>query len=326
MATAEMPMMTESSVQMPDEPLYDISSLGDNLVLKHRKAVEFDEKTAEHVLELVEFVGDRPTNEPHVIFLARQMEGGTFRWEQVNIISCFFQGREYRMNGRHTAWARLHATLPKGTRTPVMWLKYEAKTEQDMRQLYATIDRGKARSMGNVVISYLVDRPELPGCSKSTLRILAQGLALWLWDERDRRTLHTGDDRAYLLLTDHNKTAQLVSGFIKHGDACDKRHLLRAATVAAMFATFGKAPNIAKEFWPCVRDGLSVGDKADARYTLRNWLLTSSVAKSSLQHEVRSVTAEEMYRGCIYAWNAYRSNKPLKSIRVNVNDDRPEAK
>jgi hypothetical protein len=315
------------TIEMPKERVYDISSLGEGLALKMRKAHELTNRNAEAFLELADFPGDRKLQEPHVVFLARQMTAGTFRWEQVSLITCFWEGTEYRMNGQHTAWARLTSKLPDSHRTPVQLLKYEAKTEQDMRQLYASIDRGKPRNMGNVVISYLAGREEFPDYTKSLLKKLCQGLALWKWESDEQRSLHTGDERAYLMLTEHHKLALSVGNFLKTSETADSKHMNRAPSTAAMFATFHKAPQIAAEFWRVVRDGVGIDRKEDPRHALRNYLMTTALAATSRAGpDVRIVTQEEMYRGCLLAWNQYRANKPLRQIRSHKIDSRPEVR
>lgn len=312
---------------MPDEPIYDISQLGEGIRLRKREVVEFTQVFAENFLEYAEFVGDRPLQEPHVVFLARQMEGGTFRWEFVNLIVCGLEGVIYRLNGQHCAWARIEANLPRGTRCPVALMHYEAKSEQDMRQLYATIDRGKARNMGNVVVSYLSGRTEFPDYSKALLRTLAEGVALWKWEQSETRALHTGDERSYLLLTDHHKVALNVGQFIRDSDPKDFKHLKRMPVVAAMFATFDKAPDIAKRFWAVVRDGVGVQEKGDPRHALRNYLFqTALAAKAQSSPDVRVVRQEEMLRGCLQAWNAHRAGKQLKTVHPHKLDARPEVR
>ncbi len=309
------------SVEMPDEPIFDVASMGGGLRLKMRKTVELTPEFAEKFLEFVEFPGDRPLMESHVVFLTRQMESGTFRWEQVNFATCTCEGREYRMNGQHCAWARITANLPSGTRTPVQSLKYEADTYNDMRQLYATIDRGKARNMGNIVISYLADRAEFPNFRKVHLRMLAEGLALWKWESSAVRKLHTGDERSFLMLNYHYDVTLKVGEFIRHSETADFKHLKRSPVVAAMFATYNVNPKAALEFWAVVRDGIGVEDKTDPRHTLRNLLLTATVSWGYKTTE-ESLGGSVMYNACILAWNYFRGGKKLPKINLTKLDTR----
>jgi hypothetical protein len=307
-----------------------LRELGEGLALKDRKTVELKEEFANSFLEYAEFSSgdekiDRKLMMNWVEYLARQMESGSFRWEQVNLITCSFEGRVYRMNGQHTCWARINAELPKGTRTPVQWLRYEAQTFDDMRMLYATIDRGKARGMQTVVTSYLSGREEFPDFKKGLLARLAEGLSLWLWENQNVRTLHTGDERAYLLLKDHHKAAVAIGQFFQDSTPKSVKHLYRASCIGAMFGTFSKFPHVAKEFWTAVRDGEML-QKKDPRFTLREYLLTSKVSKTNINAELRVVSSEEAYRACLIAWNAHRQGRQLQMLAPGRLNERPEIK
>lgn len=326
MSTTEL----TSQVQMPNEPIYDIASLGEGLTLKKRQTIELTPDFANSFLEHLEFTGERHLMENHVVFLARQMESASFRWELVTLATCWLEGKQYRINGQHTCWARIYAErLSKKARCPVQWLQYEAKTEQDLRQLYATFDRGKARNMGNVVVSYLSGRHELPDFTNAQLRRLAEGMAFWVWPSPEKRKLHTGDERACLLLTEYNTLAMRVGAFFKEANVgTDAKHINRMPCVAAMFATFSKAPQIALDFWRVTRDGVGVPNKDDARYRLRNYLMTTVLASSKGPGtpDLKVESQENMYRACLLAWNSFRTGKSVKLLRPSSTEDRPEVK
>ncbi len=329
-ATAVEPVNnTDPGFIKPDEPLHEIIQLSDNLSMRHRKTVELDTAYAEQHLMLPNFVGDRKVEENHVMFLARQMDGGTFRWEQVQLIVCVCDGKTYAMNGRHTCWARTYADTKKikekyRNRTPVQLLTYDAKTDADMRQLYATIDRGKPRNRGNVVVSYLAGREEFPDYNSSLLRNIASGISFWLWEDAQRRKVHTADEVSYLMLTTHHKMAMSVGAFMRTWNAKDHKHMMRQPVTAALCATFAKAPQISLDFWKAVLDGINLSDKKDACYVLRNYLMTSQLSLAGAN--VRRITSEVMYRGCLQAWNSYRQGKPLVSFRPQTLDKRPEVR
>lgn len=331
--------MSESTIRLPDMPteeVMDLASMGEGLVLKNRKTVELDTKFAANFLDYPEFVVndekvDRNRSDDHVIYLARAMQSGGFLWEQVNLVLCHLEGnsKPTRLNGQHTAWARLVAEeqgLDPKTRCPVQLLQYQAETVEDMRRLYASLDRGRPRSTNVVINSYLAGTEDFPDTAKPILRLLSQGLGSWLWPEAHIRKLHGGDDRAYLLLKDHHKVALAVAGFLKGAAPRDQMHLTRAPVVAAMFETFNKAPQIAYEFWRDVRDGLGINDKEDPRRTLRDWLMTNNLSKSRSNGDIKVVISEAMYRACIYRWNDYRSNKKSKNVKIDLTLQRPTAK
>lgn len=318
----EVESSRQFSTEMPREPVLDIGSLGTGLELKQRKALDLTYAEAVKILEYPQFEGDRPLNDKHVIFLTRQMKAGMFRWEQVQIIVCRYDGKDYRMNGQHTCWARLN--MPeKNYPAPAQLLRYEAASEHDMRQLYASIDRNKARSSGNVVVSYLAGRQEFIQFNKRILRALAEALAFWKWDLESQRLLHTPDDRAYLMLTDHYQLTTKVGNFINSSKSADIKHLHRRPVIAAMYATFDKAPEIAAQFWKAVALGEMLA-KDDPRMQLRNKLLSSTIAAGgrAVTSDVTTTSSEEMFRWCILAWNAHRQGKPLKLFKVYLDTPR----
>ena len=101
----------------------------------------------------------------------------------------------------------------------------------------------------------------------------------------------------------------------------------RVSVAAAVYATMSKSPKIAGEFWEKVKDGLGMESNKDPRYQLREFLVTSAVrAQSGTTGGKRAVTAEDAYRVCIVAWNAYRSGKELQYFKPAAYKERPTAK
>lgn len=302
----------------------DVTDLGEGLKLACRLSVELDHELATNILNMVEFSSDRPLDNNHVMRLLTAMKRGTFLAEQVQIVTCKFAGKDYRMNGQHTCWARLE--MDEDLKCPIQHLKYAAKTENDMRRLYASIDRMKARSTGNIVCSYLFDTAEWKAFSKRTLVKVAEALAFWVWESDHQRTMHDGDDRSYLLQTTYFALGQHVAKFLEASKGIAGQHVRRRPVVAAMLATFQKAPQIATEFWSAVRDGTGFGSKNDPRLVLRNGLVTSSISTGKgATAEKKSVSAEEIYRWCIHAWNAFRRDDVMKFLKAPMSSDRPKA-
>ena len=304
------------------EPM-EVASLGSGLKLTKRVTVEMDHEFCKWLLELTAFDPDRPLDENHVKHLNNAMKRGTFMPEQVMIITCSLDGTEYRMNGQHTAWARWD--MPHDYRCPIQHLRYKAETENDMRRLYASIDRLKPRTTGNIIVSYLFGTPEWKGTSRAVLRKMAEGMSFWKWSGKHEQHLHDADDRAFLLMTDHYDLARKVAAFLEASAGKDGRHVQRRPVVAAMFATFSKSANAATEFWSAVRDGVGFGDKHDPRLVLRNGLLSASIAVGAgAAAEKKSVSSEEMFRWSIQAWNAWRNEQPLKLLKAMLSADRPK--
>jgi hypothetical protein len=184
----------------------------------------------------------------------------------------------------------------------------------------------KARSTGNIVCSYLYDTPEWKGHSKSTLVKLAEALAFWLWEDETSRGKRDGDDRAVLLQTTYYNLGQKVGQFLEQSKGVSAQHIRRRPVISAMLATFQKSAPVAVEFWSAVRDGTGFGSKNDPRLVLRNMLTTSAICQGrGASDDKKSVSAEEVYRWCIYAWNASRRGDQVKQIKVVMNADRPKA-
>lgn len=331
MSTERAPL----TIEYPEEHVYPISELGEGLALRNRRTVELSPAFAATLLEYAEFyVGDakvdRHLDERHVIYLTREMLGGSFLWEQVNLVICTLEGQDYRLNGQHTAWARLYADeqgLPKDTRCPVQVLKYQAKSLDDMRRLYASLDAAKPRSEMDKISALLSGTDGFIGYQKSHLTLLAHAVSVWQWELMNTRSLHKASERAYLLLKDYHKVAQAVGAFIRESRPSEFKHLKRAPVIAAVMATMDKAPHVALEFWRTVRDGIGLENKEDPRHSLRNYLMTTTLASSSSTNcDNKKVSGEEMYRASIHGWNAFRDKRPLKQVRVNLSDKRPQAK
>ena len=288
--------------------------------------MEFTREEAEKLLDLEEFVGDRPLKSRHVDDLIKAMERGTFHPELVSLIVCKHDGKTYRMNGQHTAWARLY--MPdKGYECSVTMLEYTAKSMEDMRTLYASIDRSSPRTRANVITSYLAGTEEFDEVKSSTLRVVPMGFAMWMWKTKHERRMHDGDDVAYLIKTDHYDLARKVCAFLDKHSSRDYKHLMRAPVVGAMFATFNKAPQIALDFWGPVATGTGIDKVGDPRLKLRNELQRVAVdsGQGSLSHK-KIVSQEYMFRQCVAAWNAFRDGRSLQLLKAAEKGNRPGVK
>lgn len=315
----------EDTTQTTEHEILDVTSLGEGVRLTSTDSVELTKEYATEILELADFPGERPLRQRHVDRMLDAMRRGTFRWEWVSLITCRCKesvgdkpaGTLFRMNGQHTCWARID--LDSRARAPVKMLRYTAQTEQDVRQLYASIDRGAARTKAHVIGSYLIDTDEFTGIKKKTLSVVAAGMARWLWESKDQRMRYDGDDIAFLMLTEHLVVCQTVCKFMNILRENDHRHLFRAPVAAAMLAMFSKVPTKAAEFWQTVADGTGFERQDDARLRLRNYLMTTGVDVGRGSKMDHTVDQETMYRACLTCWNAWRKDRTLRVIR-NANE------
>ena len=311
--------------EVSNEGVYEVASISDGLILRKRRKLKFTHEEAYKLLDLDDFDGDRKLKQNHVDRLVRAMLRGTFHSEWVTLIICTLNGTVFRMNGQHTAWARLE--MPKTWKCDVEMLEYDAKSEQDMRMLYASIDRASPRTKANVIESYLAGSEEFKDVKARSLRVVSQGFAQWFWATNNERNKHDGDDIAYLLKTDYYDLTIKVLAFLDKLSPVEHKHVFRAPVVAAMLATFNKAPQIALEFWTPVADGVGLEKRGDPRLKLRTWLLQTAVGYGrGGSSDKEKVTQELMFRQSVGCWNAFRQGRTLQYLRANERGKRTAVK
>ncbi|TSC78026.1 MAG: hypothetical protein G01um101424_160 [Parcubacteria group bacterium Gr01-1014_24] len=309
----------------PRPAVLNVTGLGDGLKLVATRKLNFTREEAEKLLGHEEFVGDRTLKNRHVDYLIQAMERSTFHPEWVSLVVCKHDGKTYRMNGQHCAWARSY--MPRGYECAVTMLEYTAKSMEDMRTLYSSIDRSSPRTRANVITSYLAGTTEFEGVKSNTLRVVPMGFAMWLWKTKHERRVHDGDDVAYLIKTEHYDLARKVAAFLDRHSSKDYKHLLRSAVVGAMFATFNKAPQVALEFWGPIATGTGIEKVGDPRLRLRNELQRVAVDSGQGSHsDKRRVSQELMFRECITAWNAFRDGRLLQVLKAVEKGNRPGVK
>lgn len=287
---------------------------------------------AARLLNLAEVPGDRPLRDSHVNALIGHMFAGRFRYEQVNlaVARCVENNVEYRVNGQHTCWAVLYTPEEFG-HEKVNLLSYECDTLDDVRALYATIDRGAVRTKRNVIAALLTDTEQFKDTPVRLMGSLMSGLAQWLWESVHERAKRTGDDLVALARDKHADIVERVREYaVQSGSFSASPFLDRSPVYAAMFDTFSVAPQRAAEFWSSVRDGTNMPLTTDPRLVLRNALskarLMLSASAKTRQAGGRTTGQEEMFRWCIITWNAWRRGEEVKLLRVNLASKRPKAK
>lgn len=316
-----------------------VQDLGKSLSLIEDRKINFTRKKAEELLRLPEFIVgesevDRTLRDAHVTYLLGAMQRGTFHPEWVQIITCVLdeknggnaKGTEYRMNGQHTAWARIY--MDEGWECPVRWMVYRAATLADMRRLYASIDRGAARNFGNVINSYLAGTNQFKGIGQDRLKRLVSGYSFWKLGSTARNAASklVPDDIAYLIQTEDTELTGIVASFsTTFKTQAHKAMFMRSPVIAALYETFGALKLKGVEFWEPVRDGTGLSSKNDPRLRLRNLLMTSGV-EERVGSRKRNVDPEEMYRICVHAWNAWRRGDELSNLRGPTDSKRPKAR
>lgn len=314
------------------DDLLDVTSLGKGLVVESERKVDFTRELATRLLEMPELPGERALRNKHVTTLIAHMKRGTFLPERVDLITCLCDenGIDHRINGQHCCWAILE--MPEDYECPgkVSLVKYRAKTMEDMRRLYASIDRNAPRTKSHVVNAHLAGTEQFRDLPPSLISLVAEGYAFHRWAQKHERTKRDGDDVAFMMQGEDAQLVNTVVNYLNTFSITSIPWMRRAPVVGGMFTTFSKAVKDSAQFWDSVRDGTGFDQKHDPRLKLRNSLMTCKVSSVGGNQRgdrgAKSVSSEEIIRWIIHAWNAWRKNEPLTVLRAMLKADRPKAK
>lgn len=319
----------DAAIMASEPATVEVTSLGGGIEVLSDRRVRLTPKFISAFLALKEFANERKLTSKWVAHLRRTMKQGTFRPEIVTLVSAFCAERrsdgEFRMNGQHCVWAvsELYQLDPNVDTVEVRHIRYQCKTDYDLRQLYASIDRGKSRTSTHVALSYLGDTPELAGFRDGIVRYLVGGLGMFLWEgEQGRR--RDMDERCYLLLSEYLDLGRKVGQFMKAHGGRDEYRFYRIGVVGAMFATFNRAVSDSKEFWEAVVTGINL-TRSSPMLKLRNFLVRISSTTIPMSERLRA-TDENIYRACLLAWNAYRDDRTLEQLKPTMTTSRPVVK
>lgn len=322
MATAELPFTTkplrqEAVDKIVGGELEDVTSLGKGITVLKDETVLLDEKFADKFLELTPFESERNLDSNWVGYLDKAMQRGTFRPEQVSLTTavCPELGDSIiRMNGQHTC----HAARQSGKKFKVRRVHYRCATVYDLRQLYASLDRGKSRTAGHVAISYL-DGSDIGKFGRYITPMLLNGMTAFAYPAEPRRG--DVDERCYRLLDEFKPLAMKVGRFLQSHQEHDARRYYRKASVGAMFATFKKNAKAAEAFWTQVVTGVGIGKKSPV-LQLQSYLLRLRNPTGRQRDRLRAPD-EEIYRACLLAWNAWRDGRTLPALKPGSLKERP---
>ena len=275
--------------------------------------VTLDTKRAAEYIDLPIFPGEREVVDSHVQFLYDEMLKGTFNHLLVVLSTAVLNGVTYKINGQHTCWAVVYmAGKKKDYSLQVREIRYRVANEEQLKLLYATYDRLKARSDTHVSKVFLIGTKAAEGVANKLLSKLTGGFKFWFIDSDEARRRISPEQMAALIQREHtqlfNTVGQFTSKYLSNVIAT------RQPVLAAMLATFDKVPTKAPEFWTAVIEGLGLTTKTDPRYVLRESLMkvstkVSKYTASNSKREKRYMTNEEMYRICISAFNKWRKGE-----------------
>jgi hypothetical protein len=225
----------------------------------------------------------------------------TFHWS-----TAVLGDKRLRINGQHSSkmLCDLNGEFPAGLKAHHD--EYRVDNEEDLVLLYRQLDARKSgRSSKDIAWAYQGLVSELHDVPKATAKLAIDAVA---WHQRvvTREPTPTGDD-VYGMFNE-----RVLHPFIKwigelfHPSKTGE--LKNKGIFGAMYATFIANDPEARKFWHDVAiAGVPYEDDAPST-VLDEWLKKNDEA-------VKSLEVAQLYQGCVYAWNAFRDGKAIKSVK-----------
>lgn len=218
--------------------------------------------------------------------------------------------KEYRANGQHSSavLSELNGNFPQGLK--VHMDTYQVDNKEDLATLFRQFDARKSgRTPADVAGAFQGLYEELNGVPRPSAKIAVEGIA-WFQKHVEGVSSLSGDDIYQLF------GASIHYPFIQWvGDIFSVKtpELRRVTIVAAMYATFSKNEEEARKFWREVsRGGVEFEDQHPTT-VLDNFLKAIIDGERKLE-----LKPGNFYQACIYAWNAFREEKTISSIKYDV--------
>ena len=252
---------------------------------------------------------ERKVRQPHVDFLRRQMKMKTFNWDNVIIATALFEGKEYALNGQHTSWSVILNNKAGGN---VRYIRYKVRNKDEMAALYQTYDPYSSTRTNRHLTRMAVSGVTGFETIWASLRHVAANACLW-WQlpVRQDRISMTPPEKATIAEA-HAKTVAGAMAIVQR-HCNDFTPSKRTSVVAAIMATYDKAPKKAEEFWDFVLSGLNLPKKTDPVFKLRKFL-NETIIDGATRSGKKPVTTEDAYCTCIACWNKWRKGEEMRSM------------
>lgn len=278
---------------------------------KESKAIPLTLEVAQDFRDMKPSPTERELSERRVSVLKDKAEHGklvTFQWAVA-----ILRGERLRMNGQHSSnmLCQLEGNFPEG-----LWAhidEYEVEDSDGLADLFRQFDdRRSARSAKDVCGAYQMLHGNLHDVPRPIAKLAIDGIA---WFDRQVRRLKIAQDNQYELF---NTARETVHPFVLWmGELHDVKtpELRKSPVSGAMWTTFQTSENKAKVFWHSVARGGEEYQDDDPK-TVLDRFLKSLVDKEQNQKRRIKIGAPQVYNGCVYAWNAWRQDRTLTSIRT----------
>jgi hypothetical protein len=255
---------------------------------------------------------ERDCNRARVKHLRDKAEGGklvTFHWSVAN-----YNGKQVRMNGQHSSvmLCELNGAFPSGLYAHID--TYDVANKEDLADLFRQFDdRKSSRSPGDVAGAHQGLYEEVRGVDKTAAKLAVEGVAWFIRvveGAPNRGEVPLSGDGQYGLFGDEDLYPFV--NFVGDLFSVKTKELKRVPVVAAMYAAFiHNAPETRAFYDKVARGGVEFDDTAPAT-VLDRWLVEATAQEARAKLKLKP---GNFYQGCIYAWNAYREEKPIKDIR-----------
>ena len=253
---------------------------------------------------------ERVLNPKRVQYLREQAEAKPSRLVNFHWSTAKLGGHIMRMNGNHSSkmLCELDGVFPTGLY--VHRDDYEVDTDEGLALLFRQFDNRKsARGLVDISGAYQNLYPALRDVPRDIGKLGVEGYS-WYCRYISKIPVPGGDD-AYQMFNDPE--VQKVLLWLKDILGLKTPEMKRAPIVAAMYQTFILSEGAARNFWHDVsRGGLEFDDTAPST-VLDKWL--KDVKEGEFEQKVG---AGGFYQGCIHAWNAFREDRQIKSIRFDT--------
>lgn len=245
---------------------------------------------------------ERPLDEKRVDYLRGQVMAGLatpFSWA----FAIRPDGTIVRINGQHSSamLSKLNGDMPVGLTVTISTYKVDDRDGEVA--LFRQFDsRRSSRTIADVAGAFQGVIAEIKNVPRDSAKKAIEGIA-WHIKHVVGGPVPKGDD-VYDLF--HNKIYVDYLVWIGHTLSGKTRELHRAPVLAAVYATYERDPEEAKEWWQKVaRGGEEYADKAPST-VLDKWLEEERLPKPRR----RALLSEgNYYQGCVFAWNAFRDGK-----------------
>ena len=261
--------------------------------------------TSKLAIEMATMTGsdtERVLDEKRIDYLRGQVMAGLavpFNW----VIAERPDGTRVRMNGNHSSnmLSKLDGDMPAGL-TAVL-STYKVENRDGEVALFRQFDpRRSARTIADIAGAFQGVIPELRAVPRDSAKRAIEGIA-WHLKYVVGMPVAKGDD-VYDLFHRPEHTDYLV--WIGHMLSDKTPELKKASVLAAVFATYDRDPEEAKNWWHEVaRGGENYADKAPST-VLDKWLQDERKPQPRRRN---TLSDGNIYQGCVFAWNAHRDGK-----------------